>query len=130
MSTVSSLTPRQQFWSEHLRQCAERGQSLAAYAAEHGLKVGGLYEAKSHLRRCGLWPVTASRFVRVQSTRTSEAPQVSTVYRVSLPNGVVVEAAGGELSTRPVSFMSLAKLSQRSSDSIVLGMIGSLFMVL
>ena len=98
MSTVSSLTPRQQFWTEHLRQCAERGQSLAAYAAAHGLKVGGLYEAKSRLRRRGLWPAAGSRFVRVQPTRTGEAPQVATVYRVSLPNGVVVEAAGGELS--------------------------------
>ena len=98
MSTVSSLTPRQQFWAEHLRQCTERGQSLAAYAAAHGLKVGGLYEAKSDLRRRGLWPVTASGFVRVQATRTREAPQAPSVYRVSLPNGVVVEAAGDELS--------------------------------
>ena len=95
MSNVSSLSPRQQFWAEHLRQCAERGQSLAAYAAAHGLKVGGLYEAKSHLRRRGLWPVAAPRFVRVQAKRASEAPQGSTVYRVSLPTGVVVEAAGG-----------------------------------
>ena len=99
MSTVSSLTPRQQFWAEHLRLCAERGQSLAAYAAAHGLKVGGLYEAKSRLRRRGLWPAAASRFVRVQATRASETPPVPSVYRVSLPNGVVVEAAGGELST-------------------------------
>ena len=98
MSKGSSLTPRQQFWAEHLRQCAERGQSLAAYAAEHGLKVGGLYEAKSHLRRRGLWPAAASRFVRVQPTRANEAPLLPTVYRVSLPNGVVVETAGGELS--------------------------------
>ena len=99
MSTVSSLTPRQQFWAEHLRQCTEHGQSLAAYAAEHGLKVGGLYEAKSDLRRRGLWPVAAPRFVRVQATRASEAPPVPVLYRVSLPNGVVVEAAGDELST-------------------------------
>ena len=99
MSTVSSLTPRQQFWAEHLRQCTERGQSLAAYAAAHGLEVGGLYEAKSDLRRRGLWPVTASGFVRVQPTRTRKAPQAPVVYRVSLPNGVVVEAAGDELST-------------------------------
>ena len=64
MSKGWSLTPRQQFWAEDLRQCAERGQSLAAYAAAHGLKVGGLYEAKSHLRRRGLWPAAASGFVR------------------------------------------------------------------
>ena len=99
MSKGSSLTPRQQFWAAHLRQCAEHGQSLAAYAAEHGLKIGGLYEAKSRLRRRGLWPAAASRFVRVQATRTGETPPVPSVYRVSLPNGVVVEAAGGELST-------------------------------
>ena len=99
MSTVSSLTPRQQFWAEHLRLCAERGKSLAAYAAAHGLKVSGLYEAKSHLRRRGLWPVAGPRFVRVQTTRANEAPLGPTVYRVSLPNGVVVEAAGDELST-------------------------------
>ena len=98
MSSVSSLTPRQQFWSEHLRQCAELGQSLAAYAAEHGLKIGGLYEARSQLRRRGLWPAAASGFVRVQPPRAGEAPPVPTVYRVSLPNGVIVETAGGELS--------------------------------
>ena len=98
MSKGWSLTPRQHFWSEHLRQCAERGQSLAAYAAAHGLKVGGLYEAKSHLRRRGLWPAAASGFVRVQARRAGEAPLVPSVYRVSLPNGVVVETAGGELS--------------------------------
>ena len=98
MSKGSSLTPRQQFWAAHLRQCAEHGQSLAAYAAEHGLKIGGLYEAKSQLRRRGLWPAAGSRFVRVQPTRTGEAPLVPIVYRVSLPNGVVVETTGGELS--------------------------------
>jgi hypothetical protein len=98
MSKDPSLTPRQQFWAEHLRQCARRGQSLAAYAAEHGLKVGGLYEAKSRLRRRGLCPVTVSRFVRVHPARASQAPQVATVYRVSLPNGVVIETTGGELS--------------------------------
>lgn len=96
MSKVSLLTPRQQFWIEHLRQCAERGQSLSAYAAEHGLKVGALYEAKSRLRRRGLCPVPAPRFVRVQPVRPAVTP-LPTVFRVSLPNGVVVETAGGEL---------------------------------
>ena len=98
MSKVSSLTPRQQFWAKHLQQCAERGQSLAAYAAEHGLKVGGLYEAQSHLRRRGVWPAPTPQFVRVQATRAGTAALAPTVYRVSLPNGVVVETAGGELS--------------------------------
>lgn len=98
MSKGSSLTPRQRFWVEHLRQCAERGQSLSAYAAEQRLKVSSLYEAKSQLRRRGLWPVPAPQFVRVQPVRVGETLPLPTVFRVSLPNGVVVEAAGGELS--------------------------------
>ena len=98
MSKVSSLTRRQQFWVEHLRQCAERGQSLSAYAAEHGLQVGGLYEAKSRLRRRGLWPAPGVQFIRVQPTRAASTPPLPTMYRISLPNGVVVETAGGELS--------------------------------
>ena len=98
MSKGSSLTPRQRFWIEHLRQCAERRQSLLAYATEQDLKIGSLYEAKSQLRRRGLWPVPAPQFVRVQPVRPTEAAPLPTVFRVSLPNGVVVEAAGGELS--------------------------------
>ena len=98
MSKLLSLTPRQRFWVEHLRQCAERSQSLSAYAAEYGLKVGSLYEAKSQMRRRRLWPVPAPQFVRVQPVRPAEASPPPTVFRVSLPNGVVVEATGGELS--------------------------------
>lgn len=97
MSKGSSLTPRQRFWIDHLRRCTERGQSLSAYAAEQRLKVSGLYKAKSQLCRRGLWPVPAPQFVRVQPDRVAEALPPPTVFRVSLPNGVVVEAAGGEL---------------------------------
>jgi hypothetical protein len=97
MSKDSLLTPRQAFWVEHLRVCAERGQSLSAYAVEQGLKVGALYEAKSRLRRRGLWPVAGARFVRVEPAVSAEKLGVAAVYRVSLPNGVVVETAGGEL---------------------------------
>ena len=99
MSSSSSLTPRQRFWIEHLRQCAERGLSLSAYAVEQGLKVSSLYEAKSQLRRRrGLSPVPAPQFVRVQPVRIAEAFSPPPMFRVSLPNGVVVEASGGELS--------------------------------
>ena len=51
MVKESSLTARQQFWVEHLRACAARGQSLSVYAAEKGLSIGALYEVKSRLRR-------------------------------------------------------------------------------
>ena len=83
MSKGSSLTPRQRFWVEHLRQCAERGQSLSAYAVEQRLKVSSLYEAKSQLRRRGLRPVPTPQFVRVQPIRVAEALPPPTVFRVS-----------------------------------------------
>lgn len=75
-----------------------RGGPRAAYASAQGLKIGALYEAKSRLRKRGEWP--SPRFVRVQGTAASatEHPQTS-LCRISLPNGVVVEVAGSAVST-------------------------------
>lgn len=98
MSNKPALSQRQEFWLEHLQQCAERKQPLSSYAAEHGLSLGALYEAKRRLRRDGAWPAAHQRFVRVQVTPEPVAA-ISGVYRISLPNRVVVEVAGGELST-------------------------------
>lgn len=97
MARESSLTARQQFWVEHLRAWAARGQALSAYATAEGLSLGALYEVKSRLRRRGLWPLPGPRFVRVQAASAPSAVAPA-LYRVSLPNGVVVESAGGELS--------------------------------
>lgn len=101
MSEKKALTPRLRYWREHLQACASRGLSLSAYAAAEGLKVGALYEAKSRLRKLGLWPVQGPRFVRLQGepparVTTSSSPSLC---RVSLPNGVVVETAGADLAT-------------------------------
>ncbi len=98
MSKLSSLTKRQQFWLEHLRSCAAGGLSLSVYAAEEGLSVGALQQAKTRLQRGGLWPVVGPGFVRVQPTISPVATAAPVVYRVSLPNGVVVESASGDLS--------------------------------
>jgi len=93
MSKVPALTFRQQYWIAHLEACAKRGQPLAVYAREHSVSLSGLYEAKSSLRRRGLWPAASARFVRVESVASA-----GWMCRISLPNGVVVETAGGELS--------------------------------
>jgi G:T-mismatch repair DNA endonuclease (very short patch repair protein) len=95
---MSKRRSRQQFWLDHLRRCAERGQSIAAYAAARGLHVSSLYEAKSQLRRRNAGQPRSSRFVRVNAPRTVEVAQTTGLYRITLPNGVVVETAGGELS--------------------------------
>lgn len=99
MSSSKSLSPRQRYWLAHLQRCAQRGLSLSAYARAQGLKVGALYEAKSRLRQQGAWLPSVARFVRVQALPASakDGPRAP-LFRVSLPNGVVVEVAGGEVS--------------------------------
>jgi len=100
MSSSKSLSPRQRYWLAHLQACAQGGLSLAAYASAQGLKVGALYEAKSHLRKLGAWPSPGPRFVRVQGTAASATEHSQTsLCRISLPNGVVVEVAGSAVST-------------------------------
>jgi hypothetical protein len=97
MSKVKTLTSRQQFWVGHLERCAGSQQSLSSYASARGLSIAALYEAKSRLRREGLWPVAKARFMRVQvAKRTSMS---SSLFRVSLPNGVVVEGGGSDWSS-------------------------------
>lgn len=89
-SSSQACTPRQRFWLEHLEACREQGGSLKAYALAHGLSPGALYAAKSDLRRRGLLPgstlpVPVAKLLPVHIART--AP----MFRVVLPNGVVVE---------------------------------------
>ena len=91
MTKRSPLTTRQQHWVAHLQACSARGLTLSVYAAEQGLSVGALKQARTRLRRLRLWPVAASGFPRVE---TAPAP---VMVRASLPNGVVVETAGSEL---------------------------------
>lgn len=100
MSGSKSLSPRLRYWLGHLQVAAQRGMSLSAYASAQGLKVGALYEAKSRLRRQGAGPPPGARFVQVQGTATGVAEHSRTsLCRVSLPNGVVVEVAGSDVSS-------------------------------
>jgi hypothetical protein len=88
MTTSSALTERQRFWLEHLRACGSG--SLKAYAEEHGLEIGALYEAKSRLKRKGMLEAAPARFARVRCD--SREPSL-TVCRVHLRNGTLVEVA-------------------------------------
>jgi len=88
MSTHPSVTERQRFWLEHLRACGN--DSLKAYAEQHDLAVGSLYEAKSRLKRDGLLDAPPTRFVRVQR----DTPELSpALWRIHLRNGTLVEVA-------------------------------------
>lgn len=111
--TQSQLLPRRlAFWAEHLQQCSLRGQRLSHYAAEHGLSASSLYAARSTLRRRGMWPLPRTRFLRVETdpgSRAGGTPSVApALYRIALPNGVVVETAGGELDTVLIAAAALS----------------------
>jgi len=100
MDESTGLTEHQRKWLERLRACEASGKSFTEYAAEHGLPVRELYDAKKALVKKGVLPRTRkSRFQRVQ-TATGSA---DTKWRIQLPNGVSVEFSGsvdgGSLST-------------------------------
>ena len=83
-------TPRQRFWLAHIEACTEQGSSLKAYALAHDLSPAALYAAKSDLKRrralpASTLPVPAPKLLPVHIVRS--AP----MFRVLLPNGVVVE---------------------------------------
>ncbi len=89
-SPPEAHTPRQRFWLEHLKACRTQGGSLKAYALAHDLSPAALYAAKSDLKRRGALSastlsVPAPRLLPVHIARG--AP----MFRVLLPNGVVVE---------------------------------------
>lgn len=99
MTRSQHLPRRLAFWAEHLRQCALRGQHLSHYAAEQGLSANSLYAARSALRQRGLWPLPPTRFLRVEANQGGTPDVAPALYRIALPNGVVVETAGGQLDT-------------------------------
>ena len=89
-SPPESHTPRQRFWLEHLEAYRVQGGSLKAYALAHDLSPAALYAAKSDLKRrralpASTLPVPAPKLLPVHIVHS--AP----MFRVLLPNGVVVE---------------------------------------
>ena len=83
----SSLSERQRFWLEHVRQCEASGQTVKAYAAEHELSAVSLY---SYRKRFGATRSATPRLVRAQVASTTLP------CRVHLRNGLVVEFGVGD----------------------------------
>jgi len=99
-SMTPALTERQRYWLKHIEACKQSGQTMADYAAEHGLTARAMYAGKKILVKKGVLP--ALRPARFQRVPVLEAP-VSSQWRVQLPNGVSVAFAGavdaGSLAT-------------------------------
>lgn len=96
ISPSKSLTQRQQEWLGHLRSWRHQGGSLKVYAQTHGLSLSGLYTAKRFLTQRGVWRGQPSKAPDPQAptlvpVRLTSGPSASSMFRVVLPNGVVVE---------------------------------------
>ena len=105
MGTTPKPTERDQFWLDHEAALAASEQTAKAYAAEHDLSHHAFYQARKRLRALGLMRAAARRpekkatskavaFSRVElrSARPSAAE-----FRLSLPNGFVLEWSSAEL---------------------------------
>jgi len=54
---TKGVTKRQRVWLLHVRAALRSGEPLHQYAKKHRLSLGGLYNAKSVLKRSGLLSV-------------------------------------------------------------------------
>ena len=88
---ISTLTDRQRYWLEHVQACEVSGKSIAEYAATQGIAVQAMYAGKSMLVNKGVLPTTQP--ARFQRLRVIEA-QLSSQWRIGLPNGVSVAFVG------------------------------------
>jgi hypothetical protein len=80
---MKALTENQKAWKTHLDAAAAAGIPLTAYAAQHGLSVAAMYNAKKRIQEREV----SSTFVRVKETRVE---RISMPMTVRMPNGVSV----------------------------------------
>jgi hypothetical protein len=106
---------RDRYWLDHEAAIKDTGQSAKAYAAEREISLHALYQARKRLRAMGLLEAVRRRrsdcktlpapvsFSKIELT----TPRVSRPdFRLSLPNGLVLEWSGAEL---PLPVMELVE---------------------
>ena len=114
MSSTSTPTERDRFWLGHETAIKASGTSAKAYPAEQGLSLHALYQARKRLRALGL--ITPTRAARSDRKNTSKAVSFSKIglatprgsqpgFRLSFPNGLVLEWSGAELPSPVVALV-------------------------
>ena len=104
--TSGEPTERDRYWLAHEAAIKASGQSAKAYAGERDLSLHALYQARKRLRALGL--LEAGRRRRSDHRSASKPVAFSKVelttprssrpdFRLSLPNGLVLEWSGSEL---------------------------------
>jgi len=108
-------TERDRFWLDHEAALAASDQTAKAYAAEQGLSLYALYQARKRLRALGLLPPVRPR--RSPSKRGARSVAFSKVelasppsavrpdFRLALPNGLILEWSGAELPEPVIQFV-------------------------
>jgi len=108
MGKSRDLSERDRFWLDHEGALAKSGQTAKDYAAEEGLSLHALYQARKRLRMLGHLPKPAARrpckggarartFEKVTVASGSAPFSSPALFRLSFPNGLVLEWSGAEL---------------------------------
>ncbi len=111
MGTTGKPTERDRFWLDHEAALAKSGRTAKAYAAEHGLSLHAFYQARKRLWALG-WPPAAEQSRKKPSPKAVAFSKVElrgqmppAEFRLSLPNGFVLEWSGAELPPAVVSLV-------------------------
>jgi hypothetical protein len=122
MGSRRELTERDRFWLDHEKAISKSGQSAKAYAAEQGLSLHALYQARKRLKAEGhlaSGKITPARERRTQpgagvafsKIELASSPARDLGDRLSLPSGLVFEWSGGEVPKPVVDLLErLAQL--------------------
>ena len=115
MTDVREATERDRYWLDHEGKLSASGLTTKAYAAEHSLSLNAFYQSRKRLRALGL--IKRTRAVRREkNSRKAKAMAFAKVevaaprrasldFRLSLPNGVVLEWSGSELPSPVVELV-------------------------
>lgn len=66
-----------------VRACEQSGETLKAYAAQHGISVHSLYQAKKQARKRGLLPAYGTQ--KARAARPKRAPRPRFVEAIASP---------------------------------------------
>ena len=114
MSDFPKPTERDRYWLDHEAAIESSGQTAKDYAAAQELSLHALYQARKRLRALGLLetaravrsdrkkPAKRTSFAKVDWTPPAKS---SSEFRLTLPNGLVLEWSGGDLPSPVVDLV-------------------------
>ena len=113
MTDSRQPTERDRYWLDHDAAVVASGQTAKAYAAEQGLSLHALYQARKRLRTLGFLPPGRQQRAVRPKAKTPAFSKVelltprrsSADFRLGLPNGLTFEWSGAELPSPVVDLL-------------------------